>query len=333
MFQAGVFRWNIGGTAQWTNANLKNTVQKNADFSISKFILQPSLGLSATLGEHQRLTALYYNQQLLPSTDQFTTNYIQSGYRDFQKNAGVFYVSQNNNWLLSYNNTDWTKLYAINVGISYNRSYFYNSYEFGFSDLLNFSTNRPIETTLNQVSANWQLDRLIRPLSTKIRLEGNIGQSEILNRVNGSNLLPNNAQHLDNKLYFISAFDGFFNFQASVRYSLSRVVQKNATENSPQTTLFIPNLTLRLTPITGFSVKINAEQLNWYNTNSHDVTNLLDIDLLYHATNSPFTFSISGNNLLDTKYIFFTNVSNYSNSQNKYALQPRWLTASMSISF
>jgi hypothetical protein len=332
-FQVGVFRWNVGGTAQWTNAILKNAIQKNTDFTTSKFILQPTLGLSATLGEHSRLTALYYNQQLLPSTEQFTTNYIQSSYRDFQKNAGVFYVSKNNNWLLSYNNTDWTRLYAINVGVSYNRSHFYNSYEFGFSDLLNFSTNRPIETTLNQVSANWQLDRLISPLSTKIRLEGNIGQSEILNRVNGSNLLPNNAQHLDNKIYLISAFDGFFNFQASARYSLSRVVQKNAVENSLQTTLFVPNLTLRLRPMSGFSIKISAEQLNWYNVNSHDVTNLLDIDLLYHATNSPFTFSMSGNNLLDTKYIFYTNVSVYSNVQNKYALQPRWVLASMSMSF
>ncbi len=332
-FERGIFRWNVGGTAQWTNAVLKNAIQKNADFNISKFIVQPSLSLSAILGNHQRLTALYFNQQLLPSTDQFTTNNIQSGYRDFQKNAGVFYVSKNNNWLLSYNNTDWTRLYAINVGVSYNRSHFYNSYEFGFSDLLNFSTNRPIETTLNQVSANWQLDRLILPLSTKIRLEGNIGQSEILNRVNGSNLLPNNAQHLDNKLYFISAFDGFFNFQASLRYSLSRVVQRGLAESNSQTTLFVPNFTLRLRPVTGFSIKISAEQLNWYNANSHDFTNLLDIDLLYHTTDSPFTFSMMGNNLLDTKYIFFTNLSNYSNSQNKYALQPRWLTASISMSF
>ncbi len=332
-FKTGVFRWNVGGTAQWTNAILKNTVQKNADFSISKFILQPSLGLSATLDAHQRITALYYNQQILPSTDQFTTNFVQSNYRNFQKNAGVFFVSQNNNWLLSYNNTDWTRLYAINVGVSYNRSYFYNSYEFGFSDLLDFGTNRPIETTLNQVSANWQLDRLILPLSTKIRLEGNIGQSEILNRVNGSNLLPNNAQSLDNKLYFISAFDGFFNFQASLRYSLNRVVQPNTAENSSQTTLVIPNFTIRLRPMTGFSIKVSGEQLNWYNTNSHDVTNLLDVDMLYHTNNSPFTFSMSGNNLLDTKYIFFTNVSNYSNSQNKYALQPRWITASISVSF
>ena len=332
-FKTGIFRFNVGGTAQFTNAILTNTIQKTANFTASKFLLQPSLGASAIVGENQRLTLLYYNQQLLPTTDQFTNNYIQSSYRSFQRNAGFFYTSKNDTWILSYNNANWSKLYAANASVSFNRNYFYNSGEFNFSELLNFSTNRPIEVSLNQVSANWQIDRLIAPLSTKIRWECNLSQSEVLNRVNGSNLLPNYFQNLDTKVYLISAFDGFFNFQASTRLNVSRVVNQNDTQAPNQTLLFVPNLTLRMKPMEGFSIKIIGEQLNWYNTNSHDMTNLLDLDILYQKAQSAWSFSIQGNNLLNTKAIFYTNVTNYSISQNNYLLQPRWATLSVSYSF
>lgn len=312
---------------------MKKKLTKSFDFNSLNFIFQPTLGASVSVGEYARLMAFYFNQQSIPTTDQFTTNFVQTGYRDFQNNAGTFYIPKNNTWQIFYDNTNWSKLYAANVGISFNQNYFYNSSEFTFSNLLNTSTNRPIEVTLNQLSANWQIDRLISVVSTKIRFEGNLGQSEILNRVNGSNLLPNKSQYLDAKVYLISAFKGIFNFQFGSRYRISRVRQFNDKDLTPKTVLFAPNTTLLFKPLQGLSIKINIEQLNWYNENSHDMTNLLDADILYRRQKSPWTFSLQGNNLLNTKYIYFTNVTNFSILQSNYSLQPRWFTAGTSFSF
>jgi|GEM_PF-2257209 len=326
-------RFNVGGTAQLAQARLYNKWSSQQNFQESRFLVQPTLGVSAQISEHQRIMVFYYNQQNVPSSEQFTDGYIQSSYRSFSRNAASFYVAQNNNFQLTYNNTNWIKLYAINVGVSYNQNYFITASDFVFSDLVSFTIQQPIAAKLNQLMANWQIDRLIAPISTKIRLEGYASQSQVLNRVNGSDLLPNYAQNLDCKVYAISAFDSPFNFQINTRINLTQVINRTDKQQLSKTKLFVPGITLKYQPLKSLSIKLAGEQINWYNKDSKDITHLLDLDVIYHPEKSPWTLSMRGNNLLNTKMIYYTSITNYSVFESNYLLQPRWVSISGSYSF
>jgi len=327
------WRFNVGGTTQIAQVRLNNKKTIERNFQRNQLLFQPTLAVSVQLSDHQRLMFFYYGQQSLPSSEQFNEGYIQSSYRSFSRNVSQFYVTQNNNLQLNYNNTNWTKLYAFNLGISHNQNYFVNTSNFAFSELLSFDEQQPIATKLGQWSANCQLDRLIALLSTKIRFEGFVSQSDILNRVNGSALLPNYTQNFNGKIYAISAFDFPLNFQLSTRLNFNRVMNRSDKKEISSAKLFVPSVILKYQPLPKLTLRLTGEQLNWYNQQNRDVTNLLDLDIILHPEKSLWTFSMRGNNLLNTKAIYYTTVSNYAIFQRNYLLQPRWVSVSANRSF
>ncbi|MFN4147431.1 MAG: hypothetical protein ACK4GN_16510 [Runella sp.] len=327
------FKFNIGVSTQWIKVGLTNHIHSEKNFEEKRTLFQPTLGISARVANHQNITLFYFNQQQAPLPDQFTDGFIQSNYRSFGRNEAAFFINRYNQWHLSYNNTNWAKLYAINLGISYGKNFYVNTSDFIFSDLLNLNIQQPIATKLNQWSANWQLDRLISTISTKIRLEGFATRSDILNRVNGSQLLPNVSRMIDTKIYAISAFDSPFNFQISTRINYNQVINRLQKQLLSEVYLIVPNITLKYKPMKELSMKLIGEQLNWYNQGNRDVTNLLDMEVFYRPQKSIWGFSIRGNNLLNTSTINYTYISNFSIYQNSYVLQPRWLSVSASCSF
>jgi hypothetical protein len=90
---------------------------------------------------------------------------------------------------------------------------------------------------------------------------------------------------------------------------------------------------LKYQPLKSLSIKLAGEQINWYNKDSKDITHLLDLDVIYHPEKSPWTLSMRGNNLLNTKMIYYTSITNYSVFESNYLLQPRWVSISGSYSF
>jgi hypothetical protein len=134
-------------------------------------------------------------------------------------------------------------------------------------------------------------------------------------------------------VYAISAFDSPFNFQINTRINLTQVINRTDKQQLSKTKLFVPGITLKYQPLKSLSIKLAGEQINWYNKDSKDITHLLDLDVIYHPEKSPWTLSMRGNNLLNTKMIYYTSITNYSVFESNYLLQPRWVSISGSYSF
>jgi hypothetical protein len=117
-------RFNLGATAKWIDSRLTNRHNFQRNFAANRLLLQPTLGVSTQIGQHQRIMLFYYNQQQAPSSEQFTDGYIQSNYRTFSSNTADFYISRHNHGQLTYSNVNWGKLYSINLGLSYGFCFF-----------------------------------------------------------------------------------------------------------------------------------------------------------------------------------------------------------------
>lgn len=330
-FKLGPFSAFIGGNIQFMEALLENNLTAGSGFHQTKLLFQPMISGSLPLGKHQILSITYFNLNVLPTTEQLTEEYIQTDYRSFQKHRASFFVSANPSLTLSYNSTDWQKLYTFNGSLTMSSSDYYDATNVDFSDALTFTKSYPLQIKRKQISGNWLADKLLATISTKIRWEGSIGQSEGISEVNGNGAVSNTFRYVSTKFYVISVFDGFFNFQVSTKLNIDRV--KNLDDSPRQATLFAPAVGIKLTPMPGLSVKVNAEQLNRYILNNHNITNLLDCAITYKKPKSNTLFSLSGKNLLNNTAIYYTEISNFSIYQNIYFLQPRWVLLGVSLAF
>jgi hypothetical protein len=328
-----MFSMVLGGRFQRQNPQITNLSKRDSSFWYTASTFQPTIGLFTRMGNAQKLQIIYNGQRNIPLVEQFLDGYIQTNYRTFSSNTPLFFINKSSNTQITYSNSNWPKLYAIQVSFSFGRSYFVNATAFRYSNLIDFTTQEPIRETLRQWNVSWQIERLISPLLTKIKFDGYIQQSELLNRVNESTLMPNLGQNVNMILYAISAFDGPFNFQLSARLKRNQILNRQDKSLLNRVYVVIPSIILKYQIANGLSIKLIGEQMSWYNKRTKDVTSWVDIEAMYHAKASRWTFTVRGNNLTNSRNLYYTNVTNFALFQSFYTLQPRWASAGVTCSF
>ncbi|MEI7585146.1 hypothetical protein [Runella sp.] len=330
--QYGVLRVMGSGSAQATQSDFKEH-QRSFSLAQSRLFFNPSLGFGVDLGNNQKLLALFSRSQVLPNINDLAVGYVLNGYRSFSRSSAIFNTNKNDMWLLSYSNMNWQHYYSINGSLSFNRAFSSSISNYQLSNTLSFTTNQPIFTPLNRFSANWQVDKLLTQLSVKVRLEGSWSQSNMLNRINTTDLRQSTLRNLNSRIYLISAFESFFNITLSSNWNVSRVFTQNENAAVSQTSLFRPNVIIYLRPTKEFHFKITGERIAWKQNENRSITNFLDVEIRFYPQKSKWSFEIIGNNLLNSKQITYTQVSNYLIFQNSYLLQPRFATFSVSRMF
>jgi hypothetical protein len=246
-------KWQIsaGGVLQVAGAAFEegNNVQ---NFDNQRVFFNPNINFGKSFG-NKRVSLQYSRSQALPSLNDLVGNYIMKDYRNFQRGTPLFNQTHTERFALTFLQSNYSKLYSYWLSFFYNKtkgSYINQVY---FSDILNFQTFQPINTPIRQYSIMGQLDKLIFPISTKIRWEGMVSQFDQINIIQGGGLRQSRIQTIDNQLFFLSAFDGSFNFEASSQLNLFRIsgiTQSNPTLWKPKLVVFIKplnNLHLNLT--------------------------------------------------------------------------------------
>jgi hypothetical protein len=330
--QYGILQLMGSSSIQATKSTFRDPTH-NLSLNQSQLFLNPSIAIGADLGNNQRLLALFSRNQVLPSINDLAVGYVLNQYRSFSRSRAIFNTNKNDMWLLSYSNMNWQHYYSINGSISFNRTLSSSISNYQLSNTLSFTTNQPIFTPLDRFSANWQVDKLLTQISVKVRLEGSWSHSNMLNRINTTDLHQSTLRNLNSRIYLISAFEGFFNITLSSNWNISRIFTQNNNAAISQTSLFRPNLIISLRPIKEFHFKITGEHITWKQNNNRSSTHFLDVELRFYPPKSKWSFEVIGNNLLDAKQLFYTQISNFFISQNSYFLQPRFVTFSVSRMF
>jgi hypothetical protein len=319
------------GSLQVTNSDFEDKIHQ-IDFSESRLLFNPSVGVGADLGRNQRVFGSFSRNQTLPTINDLASGYVLGQYRSFDRSKPIFNVQKTDMWLLSYSNMNWTNYYSINGSLSYSRLNSSNISNYQLSNTLSFTTNRPIYSPIDSVSADYQIDKLFTKISMKVRLEGNLSQTQTINSINSTDLQQSTVRNIHSRIYFISAFSGIFNFTVSTSWNVSSVYLENSNTAQNQTRLLKPSAWIRLKPHPDWFIKITAERIDWKQNERISQTNFIDFEVRYNPKVSKWSYQIDGYNLLNAKQIQYTQLSNYLVYESAYNLQPRFITFSVSRS-
>ncbi len=322
----------MSGSVQATNSNFEDKIRQ-IEFSESRLLLNPTIGLGADLGRNQRIFSSVSSNQTLPSINDLATGYVLGQYRDFDRSKPIFNVQKTDMWLLSYSNMNWTNYYSINGSLSYSRVNSLNISNYQLTNTLSFTTTQPIRRPIDFISADYQIDKLFTKISMKVRLDGNLSQTKTINSINSTDLQQSTVRGLNSRIYLISAFSGIFNFTVSSSWNVSSVYLENSNMAQNQTRLFKPSAWIRIKPHPDWFIKITGERIDWKQNENTSQTNFVDFEVRYSPKASKWSYEMSGNNLLNARQIRYTQLTNYLIFESAYNLQPRFVTASVSRSF
>jgi hypothetical protein len=327
-----VLRLIMSGSLQATNSDFEDKIHK-INFSESRLLFNPTVGLGADLGRNQRIFSSLSSNQTLPTINDLASGYVLGQYRAFDRSRPIFNIQKTDMWLLSYSNMNWTNYYSINGSLSYSRVNSSNISNYQLSNTLSFTTTQPIRRPIDFISADYQIDKLFTKISIKVRLEGNLSQTKTINSINSNDLQQSTVRGLNSRIYLISAFSGIFNFTVSSSWNVSSVYLENSNTAQNQTRLFKPSAWIRIKPHPDWFIKITGERIDWKQNENTSQTNFVDLEVRYNPKGSKWAYEMAGNNLLNAKQIRYTQLSNYLIYESAYNLQPRFVTFTVSRTF
>lgn len=311
-------KWQLsaGGVLQAAIVDFDNI----RSFQKQLFFFNPNVSFNRNFG-NKRLSFQYSRSQSLPSLNEIVSSYVLRDYRSFQNGTPAFNLTRTERVAVSFLQSNYSKLYAYWLTFLYNNTRGSYIHQLVFSNLLNFQTAQPIDTPIHQYTLMWQLDRLIYPISTKIRWESFLSQFDQINVLERATLRKNQIQSFDNNLYFISAFEGSFNFEASSHLSLYRVV--GFSQSVP--VLWKPKITFFFKPTSKLNLSLTGEYYSWSGTSQNTSTFFSDLRIGFNPKNPKWVFNFDGTNLLNNRVLLFNQISNVLISNQLHYLQPRIL--------
>ncbi|WP_461149503.1 carboxypeptidase-like regulatory domain-containing protein [Spirosoma pulveris] len=291
-----------------------------------KLWLNPSLTVGYDLGKRQKMRFTYSRNNTLPIINNLISNSILTDYRTFSRFIPALPVITSNRLSLSYQYVNWPGLLSFFTTASWASNKPPYSTHLQISNTINQQTTRPIEGTLGQWFVFGQLDKLIAPISLKVRWEGEASRGEQFNQINSTDLRRSQFTSINNTLYFITSFDHPFNAELGFRRS-DFTVSTVQPEGLPayQTRLIKPHAVFTLRPSGGWFFKLSAEWYDWRFKTSTNAAQFVDALVRYEPSQSKWTFGLVGSNLFNNQYLVFNQVSNYFVSQQAYTLLPRFI--------
>jgi len=204
-----------------------------------------------------------------------------------------------------------------------------------------FSTNTLVSQNYSQseaiiienrdfLSISSNIDRFFKPISTNLKLTFDASKSNYKNIVNNSDLREIKSNSFNYGLELRSGFKGIFNYHIGSKWNYNEV--KSTINNS-----FTDNMTfLDVSIIMNNKLNFQIQTERYYFGNLEKQNNkyyFMDVEARYTLKENKLTFSLSGNNLLNTKTFKNYNISDISISKTEYRLQQRYVLLKMEFRF
>jgi len=295
--------------------------QDNVSINQSPFFINPTLGLNFKVNKKNTLsTSLAYNITNATVLDVYS-NYIQTGFRSFSKATGNFNALAATTATLNYTYGNWGNKFFANTFLIYSKNHDF------------FSSNNLIDQNYSQsdkiliknreyITLFSNVDRFIKPLTANLKLTLGGSKINFKNSINGGSLREVKNSSINYGLELRSGFKGKFNYHFGSKWSYNQI--KTTTTNSFTDNMSFADFTYVFNKTLHFSIQ--SERYFFDNLDSqNNKYYFLDFNARYSVIDNKITFSLSGNNLFNTKTYREYSISDISISNTQYRLQPRYV--------
>lgn len=295
----------------------------------SPFFINPKIGFEWEMNKKNKfLTSYSYNTTNATLLETYS-NTIHTGFRSFSKGTGNFNQLDASSAILNYSYGSWGDKFFANTFIMYTKNHDFFSNNTIVEQ--NYSQSETI-TIKNRELLNFSssVDRFFKPISSNLKLSVNASKSNYKNIVNNSDLREIKSTSLEYSVEIRSGFKGVFNYHIGSKWNYNEI-QTNASNSFTNNMSF-----LDLSLIFNEKVNFQIQSERYYFGNLEKQNNkyyFLDIEGRYTVKENKLTFSISGNNLFNTKTFKNYNISDINISKTEYRLQPRYVLLKMEFRF
>jgi hypothetical protein len=289
----------------------------------------PKIGLDWKINEKNKiLTSYSYNTSNAGVLDVYSS-FVQTGFRSFSKGLEQFNQLNSSSAILNYTYGSWGDKFFANTFVLYSKN---NDF---------FSTNSIITQNYSQsekiiikdrefLSISSSIDRYFKPIKSNLKINLGATKTNFKNSVNNSNLREVKNFNADYGFELRSGFRGFFNYHIGSKWNYNQV--KTAIENSFTDNMSFLDLSFIFSD--KFNIQVQSEQYFFGNLDKdNNKYYFLDLETRYVVKENKLTFSLSGNNLLNTEKFRSYRISDISISQTEYKLMPRYVLLKMEFRF
>lgn len=295
----------------------------------SPFFINPKLGFEWELNKKNKILTSYSYTTANASIVETYNNIIHTGFRSFSKGTGNFNQLDASSALFSYSYGNWGDKFFTNTFIMYTQNHDF------------FSANTIVEQNYSQsetiviknrefLNFSNSIDRFFKPISSNLKLSLNASKSNYKNIVNNSDLREIKSSSLEYAIEMRSGFKGVFNYHIGSRWNYNEI--QTTTTNSFTNNMSFLDLTLVFNEKVNFQIQSERYHFGNLEKNSNKYY-FLDIEGRYTIKENKLTFSISGNNLFNTKTFKNYSISDINISKTEYRLQPRYVLLKMEFRF
>jgi hypothetical protein len=303
--------------------NFKTKIKQNPFFIIPKIGINFKINKKNTI-----LTSYSYNTTNANILDIYS-GYVQIGFRSLSK--GVNNVNQLNssNAILNYSFGSWGDNFFANTYVLYSKdNNFYSTNNF-ISQNYSLTENILINDR-EALSIASNIDRYFKPIRSNLKISLSGTKTNFKNIVNNSNFREIINLGTEFGLEIRSGFKGAFNYHIGSKWNYNQVEATIKNSFTNNTSFF----DLSFTFTDKFNMQFQSERYYFGNLdNKNNQYYFLDIETRYVVKENKLTFSLSGNNLFNTKTFRNYSISDISISKTEYRLQPRYLLLKIEFRF
>ncbi len=337
---------NISGNFQYFLTDFKNNLrnslpnnERNNDFKAQTPVFNPNIFIGAKISRMSSFNLNFSQNQQVTNAQQLYDGFLLTDYRNFQNNQPLLNLQSSTNVSLGYRYSNLIDYIIISTTLSYSRNTSPYASRLRISNILNQQTLFPTNNTPQNYTAIINLEKLLVPLSCKMKWSGLVMQSENINEFQGVTR-KQTSQNVSNTLSMFSIFKGVFNFDVASTWSFARFQleekggggTQNNQANAPNHTIRSnANITLNFNK--EMSLVLSGEHFYWTNNKNTNQVYFADLKAWYRPKDSVWSFELSGKNLLNRNLLTVTNFSNFFISEQTYILQPRYIMLRLERSF
>lgn len=287
----------------------------------SPFLISPKIGADWEINKTNIIQTSYsYTPSNATILDVYS-NYIHTGFRDFSKGTGNFNILEASSFLLNYNYGSWGDKFFANTFFLYTKNHDF----FSTNTLIaqNYSLSKKIIIKDREfITFSSNVNRYFKFISSNLKLLAGGSKYNFKNIVNDSDLREVRSLSVNYGFELRSGFRGFFNYHIGSKWDHSEV-STTITNSYTNNTSFL-DLSFMFSP--KFNIQLQSERYYFGNIDSNsNKYYFLDAEARYTVKDNKLTFTLSGQNLFNTKTFTEYLINDVNISVTEYRLMPRYL--------
>lgn len=303
----------------------KSDIKSNQNTS---FII-PTIGLDWKINNKNKIQTSYSHNTTNAGILDIYSSFVQTGFRSFSKGLDEFNQLNSSIAILNYTSGNWGDKFFANTFVMYSK----NNNFFSSNSIIaqNYSQSENIILKDREfLSISSSIDRYFKPIKSNLKINLGATRTNFKNIVNNSSLREINNLNADFGFELRSVFRGFFNYHIGTKWSFNEVetkINNNFTNN-------MSFMDLSFVFSDKFNIQVQSERYFFGNLEKdNNKYYFLDLETRYVVKENKLTFSLSGNNLLNTEKFRSYSISDITISQTEYRLMPRYVILKIDYRF